>query len=107
MSQSSLATTSAAAPPGGGGALSRRRRFGAEALFRGTTTAAGTVVLVVIVAIATFLVIKAIPGLHRNAANFLTVSSFFLFRSIQAVLAIAHLPSAKGIPINLSNSSAS
>jgi len=77
VSQSSLATTSAAAPPGGGGALSRRRRFGAEALFRGTTTAAGTVVLVVIVAIATFLVIKAIPGLHRNAANFFTYQQWF------------------------------
>jgi phosphate transport system permease protein len=66
------APTTPAAAPGGGGALPRRRPLGAETLFRGTTTAAGTTVLVIIVAIAVFLVWKAVPALTRNDGNFIT-----------------------------------
>ncbi|MFL6111563.1 MAG: PstC family ABC transporter permease, partial [Catenulispora sp.] len=59
-------------PVGGGTALPRRRRFGADSLFRGLTTASGATVLVIIVAIATFLVVKAIPALRVDKVNFLT-----------------------------------
>jgi phosphate transport system permease protein len=72
LSQSTLASTSAGPAPGGGGALPRKRRFGAETLFRGTTTAAGTIVLVIIVAIAVFLIAKAVPALRADDSNFLT-----------------------------------
>jgi phosphate transport system permease protein len=64
-----------AGPPpalGGGGGLPTRRRFGAENLFRWFTTASGATVLVIIVAIAVFLVTKAIPALRADKANFLT-----------------------------------
>jgi phosphate transport system permease protein len=71
------APTTPAAAPGGGGALPRKRPFGAETLFRGTATAAGTTVLVIIVAIAVFLVWKAIPALVRNDSNFLTEQRWF------------------------------
>jgi len=63
--------------PGGGGALPRKRRFGAETLFRGTTTAAGTVVLVIIVAIAVFLIAKAVPAIRADGSNFLTEKNWF------------------------------
>jgi phosphate transport system permease protein len=74
---SSTITSAAAAEPGGGGALPRQRRFGAETVFRGVVSAAGMTVLVVIVAIATFLVVKAIPSLRANRANFLTFQQWF------------------------------
>ncbi len=64
-------------PLGGGGALPSRRRFGAESLFRWFTTAAGATVLVIIVAIAIFLVAKAIPALRTDKANFLTFKDWF------------------------------
>jgi phosphate transport system permease protein len=57
---------------GGGGALPRRRRFGAESAFRGVTLAAGAMVLVIIVAIAIFLIAKAVPALRANTENFFT-----------------------------------
>ncbi|MEV0001183.1 phosphate ABC transporter permease subunit PstC [Micromonospora sp. NPDC050980] len=57
---------------GGGGALPRRQRFGAETIFRLLTMAAGSMVLIVIVAIATFLITKAVPALRDNTANFFT-----------------------------------
>ena len=53
-------------------ALPGHRRFGAESLFRWLTTASGATVLVIIVAIAVFLIAKAIPALQDNKANFLT-----------------------------------
>ncbi|OLB81707.1 MAG: phosphate ABC transporter permease subunit PstC [Actinobacteria bacterium 13_2_20CM_2_71_6] len=59
-------------PLGGGGALPARRRFGPESLFRWFTTASGATVLVIIVAIAIFLVAKAVPALRADKANFLT-----------------------------------
>jgi phosphate transport system permease protein len=62
---------------GGGGGLPRRRRFGPEPLFRGFTTASGTAVLVIIAAIATFLIVKAIPALRADKANFLTYYQWF------------------------------
>jgi phosphate transport system permease protein len=79
MSQSiSDPTTSAAAnTPGGGGALPARRRFGAEVLFRTGMTAAGSTVLVIIAAIAIFLVVKAVPSLRANTANFFTYRDWF------------------------------
>jgi phosphate transport system permease protein len=66
-------------PPslGGGGALPSRRRFGAENLFRGFTTASGATVLVIIVAIAVFLIARAIPALRADEANFLTFKEWF------------------------------
>jgi phosphate transport system permease protein len=77
LSQSALASTSAGSAPGGGGALPRKRRFGAETVFRATTTTAGSVVLVIIVAIAVFLIVKAIPALRADKSNFLTETKWF------------------------------
>ncbi len=57
---------------GGGGALPQHRRFGAESLFRWFTTASGATVLVIIVAIATFLIVEAVPAIRADKANFLT-----------------------------------
>jgi phosphate transport system permease protein len=57
--------------------LPPRRRFGSESVFRWFTTASGATVLVVIVAIAIFLVAKAIPALQANKANFLTYTDWF------------------------------
>src|SRR5262245_52077096 len=57
---------------GGGGALPRKKAFGAETVFRGVSLGAGLMVLVIIVAIATFLIVKAIPALEKDNANFLT-----------------------------------
>ncbi|MEO3928249.1 phosphate ABC transporter permease subunit PstC [Micromonosporaceae bacterium B7E4] len=62
---------------GGGGALPRRRAFGAERLFQTFTMAAGTMVLVIIVAIAIFLIAKAVPALNANTANFFTFEGWF------------------------------
>jgi len=74
-------TTGVPAPPatapGGGGSLPRKRPLGAETLFRGTTTAAGAMVLVIIVAIAVFLIWKAIPALTDNDANFFTEENWY------------------------------
>ena len=77
MSQESLTTTPAGADVGGGGALPRGRRFGAERLFRGLSTAAGSTVLVIIVAIAAFLIVRAIPSLHADKASFFTSRDWF------------------------------
>jgi phosphate transport system permease protein len=46
-------------------------------VFRGFTTASGAVVLVIIVAIAAFLIAKAIPALRVDKANFLTSFNWF------------------------------
>jgi phosphate transport system permease protein len=62
---------------GGGGALPTRRRFGAESLFRWFTTASGATVLVIIVAIAAFLITKAVPALRANTVNFWTFLNWF------------------------------
>jgi len=64
-------------PLGGGGALPKKARFGMEAGFRGLSTAAGAMVLVIIVAIAIFLISKAIPALRADDANFLTTKEWF------------------------------
>jgi phosphate transport system permease protein len=77
LSQPALASTSAGSSPGGGGALPRKRRFGAETVFRATTTTAGSVVLVIIVAIAVFLIAKAIPALKADKSNFFTETNWF------------------------------
>src|SRR5262249_10209982 len=58
-------------------ALPGRRRLGAESLFRWLTTASGATVLVIIVAIAVFLIAKAIPALQDDKANFLTYKDWF------------------------------
>src|SRR5690348_13385901 len=78
MSQPSLTTTPAAGPAtGGGGALPRGRRFGTERLFRFLSTAAGSTVLVIIVAIAIFLIVKAIPSLRADTESFFSYQSWF------------------------------
>ena len=59
-------------PLGGGGGLPKKARFSIESGFRGLSTAAGAMVLVIIVAIAVFLISKAVPALQANEANFLT-----------------------------------
>jgi phosphate transport system permease protein len=78
VSQQSLTTTPAGpSGTGGGGALPRGRRFGAEKVFRGVATAAGSTVLVIIVAIAVFLIVKAVPALRANSENFFTYQQWF------------------------------
>ncbi|GAA1804544.1 phosphate ABC transporter permease subunit PstC [Planosporangium flavigriseum] len=78
MSQQSLTTTPASpSGAGGGGALPRGSRFGAERAFRILATAAGSTVLVIIVAIAAFLIAKAIPSLRADSENFLTFKDWF------------------------------
>ncbi|WP_345625749.1 phosphate ABC transporter permease subunit PstC [Rugosimonospora acidiphila] len=62
---------------GGGGALPTRRRFGPESVFRWLTTGSGVVVLVIIVAIAVFLIAKAVPAIRADKANFLTHFQWF------------------------------
>ena len=57
--------------------LPRRRRFGPDSLFRGLSTASGVTVLVVIVAIAAFLIYKAVPALRADKENFLTYVNWF------------------------------
>lgn len=57
---------------GGGGALPKRARFDIESAFRGLTFSAGAMVLVIILAIAIFLISKAVPALQANTANFFT-----------------------------------
>jgi phosphate transport system permease protein len=64
-------------PLGGGGALPKKSRFSIEAGFRGLSTASGAMVLVIIVAIAVFLISKAVPALQANDANFLTELTWF------------------------------
>ena len=48
-----------------------------ETGFRSLSTAAGAMVLVIIVAIAIFLISKAIPALRANTENFLTYQAWF------------------------------
>jgi phosphate transport system permease protein len=64
-------------PLGGDSALPRRNRFGAESVFRWFTTASGATVLVIIVAIAVFLILKAIPALRADKAGFWTHFEWF------------------------------
>jgi phosphate transport system permease protein len=64
-------------PLGGGGALPRKARFSMESGFRGLSIAAGAMVLVIIVAIAIFLISKAVPALRVDNANFLTSTAWF------------------------------
>jgi phosphate transport system permease protein len=78
VSQQSLTATPASpSGAGGGGALPRGRRFGAEKVFRGVATAAGSTVLVIIVAIAVFLIVKAVPALRADGENFFTYQQWF------------------------------
>jgi phosphate transport system permease protein len=62
---------------GGGGVLPKKARFSVESGFRGLSTAAGAMVLVIIVAIAIFLISKAVPALRADKANFLTFKQWF------------------------------
>ncbi len=48
-----------------------------ESLFRGLTTGSGLAVLVIIVAIGTFLIVKAIPALRADQANFFTYKNWY------------------------------
>ncbi|GIF11116.1 phosphate ABC transporter permease subunit PstC [Actinoplanes teichomyceticus] len=59
-------------PAGGGGALPKKSRFSLETGFRGLSTAAGAMVLIIIVAIAVFLISKAVPAIRADEENFLT-----------------------------------
>lgn len=92
---SASADTAGAARPGGAAAgnqppggrdprwtdgpapLPRRRRFGPETLFRSLSATAGATVLIIIVAIAVFLIVKAVPALRANQENFFTYSQWF------------------------------
>ncbi len=62
---------------GGPPALPRRRRFAAEGLFHGLSTASGATVLIIIVAIAAFLIYKALPALRADKENFLTYFNWY------------------------------
>ena len=62
---------------GGGGALPRKARFSMETGFRSLSRAAGAMVLVIIVAIAVFLISKAVPALSADTENFLTFKQWF------------------------------
>jgi phosphate transport system permease protein len=64
-------------PIGGGGALPKKTRFSMESGFRGLSVAAGAMVLVIIVAIAVFLISKAIPAIKDDHENFLTFKTWF------------------------------
>jgi phosphate transport system permease protein len=64
-------------PLGGGGALPGKTRFSMETGFRGISTAAGAMVLVIIIAIAIFLVAKAVPALRANTESFLSYKAWF------------------------------
>ncbi|MDT4991533.1 MAG: phosphate transport system permease protein, partial [Actinoplanes sp.] len=64
-------------PLGGGGALPTKSRFSMETGFRTLSTAAAAMVLVIIVAIAIFLVSKAVPALRANTENFFTYQAWF------------------------------
>ncbi|GGN78964.1 phosphate transport system permease protein [Actinoplanes lobatus] len=77
-------------PLGGGGALPKKTRFSIETGFRGLSTAAGAMVLVIIVAIAVFLISKAVPALQANNASFLTELKWFP-NDTQPVFGIAAL----------------
>jgi len=92
----------------GGGALPRRRAFGAERAFRALTLAAGTTVLVIIVAIAIFLIAKAIPALRANTANFFTETDWFPNEGRFGIAALAFgtvltsvLALAMAVPVSL------
>jgi len=64
-------------PLGGGGALPKKARFSMESGFRGLSVSAGAMVLVIILAIAIFLISKAVPALSANNASFLTSTAWF------------------------------
>jgi phosphate transport system permease protein len=66
-------------PPGvgGGGALPKKKKFSMESGFRGLSTVAGAMVLVIIIAIAIFLISKAVPALTADKVNFLTYKQWF------------------------------
>jgi phosphate transport system permease protein len=65
-------------PIGGGGAvLPKKTRFSMESGFRGLSVSAGAMVLVIIVAIAIFLISKAIPAIRADKSNFLTTRTWF------------------------------
>ncbi|MEV4635973.1 phosphate ABC transporter permease subunit PstC [Actinoplanes sp. NPDC049548] len=64
-------------PLGGGGALPTKARFSMESGFRGLSTAAGAMVLVIIIAIAIFLISKAVPALDADSENFLFSKEWF------------------------------
>lgn len=68
-------------PGAGGGGLPRTRGGAAhrpgDRVFRTASLAAGITVLLVIVAIAVFLVYRAVPALQANSASFLTERTWF------------------------------
>ena len=66
-------------PGGAGGGLPRAGRSGrtGDRVFRGTSVLAGSTVLLIIVAIAVFLIYRALPALRADTANFLTERTFF------------------------------
>src|SRR4051812_24376846 len=64
-------------PIGGGGALPKKVRFSMESGFRGLSVVSGAMVLVIIVAIAVFLISKAVPALRADKANFLTYNLWY------------------------------
>jgi phosphate transport system permease protein len=68
---------SGGSPPSGGGSLLTRRSSSAgEGFFRFFSTGSGVLVLVIIVAIAVFLIYKAVPALQADHANFFTYNQW-------------------------------
>ncbi|MBB5872841.1 phosphate transport system permease protein [Allocatelliglobosispora scoriae] len=57
--------------------LAGRKRFGGETIFKFLSTGSGVFVLVLIIAIAAFLIAKAIPALQANEANFFTFEGWY------------------------------
>src|SRR3954468_1352340 len=64
-------------PIGGGGALPKKARFSMETGFRGLSVSAGPMVPGIIVAIAVFLIAKAVPALRANTVNFFSYQQWF------------------------------
>ena len=62
--------------PGSGAAVFKHGSVLGDRIFRGISTAAGLSVIAVIVLIAVFLLVRAIPSLQANTANFFFSNEF-------------------------------
>ncbi|WP_084557589.1 phosphate ABC transporter permease subunit PstC [Hamadaea tsunoensis] len=69
--------------------LGRRKSLNGEKLFRWLTTGSGAAVLVIIVAIAVFLIAKAIPAIQGDKVNFLTEKTWQVPDRVFGVAALA------------------
>jgi phosphate transport system permease protein len=105
-------------PIGGGGALPKKAKFSMESGFKGLTVAAGSMVLVIILAIAIFLISKAVPAIKADKSNFFSYQQWFpnntppqfgiaslAFGTVltSAIALIVSVPIAMGIALFLSH----